>query len=85
MILALILGLAVIVTAALVYRSRRWGTSTAEMHAKLPASLRHYQHECYRRKMERIHLNAAVIRQRPGFDWEGRIQIMPGICAARPR
>ena len=124
MIPLVILGLAVIVTVALIYGSRRWESATQEMHAKmeaarlpvgrktfspdeligLPAPVQKYLRAALRdgqpivsgvyvelsgtinmiatgEKWKRFTSTQRVIAQRPGFDWEGRIEMMPGLTA----
>ena len=122
--LIITLGVTVIVTVALLYGSRRWESSTAEMHAKLEAELRTVGRKTYTadeliglpvpvqkyfravltdgqpivsavhvelsgiinmsatgEKWKRFTSTQQVITQRPGFDWEGRIEMMPGLTA----
>lgn len=119
-----IFGLTVIVTVALIYGSRRWESSTAEMHARLeaarlpverksyssdeliglPAPVQNYFRAVLKdgqpivsavhvelsgtinmsaagEKWKRFTSAQQVIVQRPGFDWEGRIEMMPGLTA----
>ena len=122
MIPMIILGLTVIVTVALIYGSRRWKSSTAEMHSRLqaaslpvgrktyspdeliglPAPVQKYLRAVLKEGqaiVSGVHIELSgtinmsatgeswkrftstqqVIAQRPGFDWEGRIEIMPGL------
>ena len=124
MIPLVILGFAVIVTAALIYGSRRWESATKTMHAKmeaarlpvgrrtfspdeligLPAPVQKYFRAALKdgqpivsgvsvelsgtinmsatgEKWKRFTSRQRVITQRPGFDWEGRIEMMPGLTA----
>jgi len=122
--LMITLGVTVIVTVALLYGSRRWKSSTAEMHAKLEAARLPIGRKTYSpdeliglpvpvqkyfravltdgqpivsavhvelsgiinmsatgEKWKRFTSTQQVITQRPGFDWEGRIEMMPGLTA----
>jgi hypothetical protein len=124
MIPVVILGLAVIVTVALIYGSRRWESATKKMHAKmeaarlpvgrktfspdeligLPAPVQKYFRAALKdgqpivsgvyvelsgtinmsatgEKWKRFTSTQRVIARRPGFDWEGRIEMMPGLIA----
>jgi hypothetical protein len=124
MISAVILGLAVIATVALIYGSRRWESATQEMHAKMeaarlpvgrktfspdeligsPAPVQKYFRAALKdgqpivsgvyvelsgtinmsatgEKWKRFTSTQWVVAQRPGFDWEGRIEMMPGLTA----
>lgn len=121
-ILFIILGLTVIIAAALVYGSNRWQCATREMHAKLeaarlPIGAKKYGPDdliglpapvqrCFRAvlkdgqsmvsavSLEHIGTfkvsetgeqwkpftsTQRVITRRPGFDWDARIAMMPGI------
>ena len=122
MIPMMILGLTVIVTVALICGSRRWKSSTAEMHARLeaarlpvgrktytpdeliglPAPVQKYFRAVLKdgqaivsavhielsgtinmsatgESWKRFTSTQQVVAQRPGFDWEGRIEMMPGL------
>jgi hypothetical protein len=124
MILIVTLGLTVIITVALIYGSRRWESTTKEMHAKLEAARLPVGRKAYSlveliglpvpvqkyfravlkdgqpivsvvhveisgsinvsatgEKWKRFTSTQQVIAQRPGFDWEGRIEMMPGLTA----
>jgi hypothetical protein len=124
MILIVTLGLAVIITVALIYGSRRWQSETKEMHATLeaarlpvgrktyspdeliglPASVQKYLRAVLRdgqpmvsavhvefsgtinmsatgEKWKKFTSTQLAIAQRPGFDWEGRIEMMLGLTA----
>jgi hypothetical protein len=124
MILIVTLGLAVIITLALMYGSGRWESATREMHAKLEAARRPIGGKTYgpddliglpapvqkyfravikdgqpivsvvhvelsgsinmsptSEKWKRFTSTQQVIAQRPGFDWEGHIEMMPGLTA----
>lgn len=124
MVLAMILGLTVVITVALLYGSRRWESATNQMHADMEAARRPVGTKRYHVD-ELIGLPAPVqkyfravlaegqpivsavyvalsgvinmsdsgeewrtftsvqriIAQRPGFDWEAKIQMMPGLTA----
>ena len=122
MIPTIILGVAAIVAVVLIYGSRRWESSTAEMHAKLeaarlpvgrksyspdeliglPAPVQKYFRAVLKdgqpivsaahlelsgtinmsatgEKWKTFTSTQQVITQRPGFDWEGCIEMMPGL------
>ena len=124
MILFVILGLAVLITVALVYGSSRWRSATNEMHAKLeaarlpigvktfdpneliglPAPVQKYFRTVLKAGQPMVAAVSVehagtfnmsetgeqwkpftstqrVIIQRPGFDWEARIAMMPGVAA----
>ncbi len=124
MILFVILGLAVLITVALVYGSSRWRSATNEMHAKLeaarlpigvktfdpneliglPAPVQKYFRTVLKAGQPMVAAVSVehagtfnmsetgeqwkpftstqrVIIQRPGFDWEARIEMMPGVAA----
>jgi hypothetical protein len=124
MILFGILGLAVLITVALVYGSSRWRSATNEMHAKLeaarlpigvktfdpneliglPAPVQKYFRTVLKAGQPMVAAVSVehagtfnmsetgeqwkpftstqrVIIQRPGFDWEARIAMMPGVAA----
>ncbi len=124
MILFGILGLAVLITVALVYGSNRWRSATNEMHAKLeaarlpigvktfdpneliglPAPVQKYFRTVLKAGQPMVAAVSVehagtfnmsetgeqcklftstqrVIIQRPGFDWEARIEMMPGVAA----
>jgi hypothetical protein len=124
MILFVILGLAVLITVALVYGSSRWRSATNEMHAKLeaarlpigvktfdpneliglPAPVQKYFRTVLKagqpmvaavsvehsgtfnmsetgEQWKPFSSTQRVIIQRPGFDWEARIAMMPGVAA----
>jgi hypothetical protein len=124
MIPLVVLGLAAIVTVALIYGSRRWESATKKMRAKmeaarlpvgrktfspdeligLPAPVQKYFRATLRdgqsivsgvhvelsgtinmsatgEKWKKFTSTQRVIAQRPGFDWEGRIEMMPGVTA----
>lgn len=124
MIPVVILELAVVVTAALIYGSWRWESATQKIHAKmeaarlpvgrktfspdefigLPAPVQTYFRAALRdgqpivsdvhvelsgtinmsatgEKWKKFTSTQRVITQRPGFDWEGRIEMMPGLTA----
>jgi hypothetical protein len=124
MILFGILGLAVLITVALVYGSSRWRSATNEMHAKLeaarlpigvktfdpneliglPAPVQKYFRTVLKAGQPMVAAVSVehagtfnmsetgeqwkpftstqrVIIQRPGFDWEARIEMMPGVAA----
>ena len=117
-----ILGVTVIVAVALIYGSRLWNSSTAEMHARmeaarlpvermtyspdelvgLPAPVQKYFRAVLKHgqpivsgvhiklsgtinmsatgeKWKRFTSTQQVVVRRPGFDWEGRIEMMPGL------
>jgi hypothetical protein len=116
------LGLAIIISAALIYGSRRWEFDTKEMHARLkaarlpggrktystdeltglPAPVQKYfravltdgqpmvaaievEHSgtfnmsATGEKWKRFTSTQSVVARRPGFDWEARIEMMPGL------
>ena len=124
MILFVILGLAVLITVALLYGSSRWRSATNEMHAKLeaarlpigvktfdpneliglPAPVQKYFRTVLKAGQPMVAAVSVehagtfnmsetneqwkpftstqrVIIQRPGFDWEARIEMMPGVAA----
>ncbi len=124
MVLFVILGLAVLITVALVYGSSRWRSATNEMHAKLeaarlpigvktfdpneliglPAPVQKYFRTVLKAGQPMVAAVSVehagtfnmsetgeqwkpftstqrVIIQRPGFDWEARIAMMPGVAA----
>jgi hypothetical protein len=124
MILIVLLGLAVLVIAALGYGSRRWKAETTGMHARLeaarlPIARKNYSSDeliglpapvqkyfravlkdgqpmvaaVYVGHSGTFNMSATsenwkgftstqrVIAQRPGFDWEARIKMMPGLSA----
>ena len=124
MILFVILGLAVLITVALVYGSSRWRSATNEMHAKLeaarlpigvktfdpnellglPAPVQKYFRTVLKAGQPMVAAVSVehagtfnmsetgeqwkpftstqrVIIQRPGFVWEARIAMMPGVAA----
>jgi hypothetical protein len=124
MILFVILGLAVLITVALVYGSSRWRSATNEMHAKLeaarlpigvktfdpneliglPAPVQKYFRTVLKAGQPMVAAVSVehagtfnmsetgeqwkpftstqrVIIQRPGFDWEARIEMLPGVAA----
>lgn len=121
--LSAILGLTVIIAAALFYGSIRWQSGTKAMHAKLEAGRRHIEPKTYdSREIDNLpppvqgyfravlrdgqpmvsavtveHVGTfnmsetgeqwkpftstqRVITQRPGFDWEARIQMAPALA-----
>ena len=121
-ILLTILGLAVIITVALVYGASRWQSGKKEMHTKLetarlsiapkiydfrelnglPAPVQGYFRAVLKDGQPMVsavsveHIGTfnmsetgeqwkpftstqRIITQRPGFDWEGRIEMMPGL------
>src|ERR1700694_2218246 len=124
MILIVILGLTVVITAALIYGSRRWESATKEMRFELeaarlpigtktyctdeliglPAPVQKYFRAVLKEgqpivsalrgkhsgtfnmgdtgeKGKGFTSTQRVIAQRPGFDWEARIEMMPGLTA----
>lgn len=121
-ILFVILGLTVIIAAALVYGSNRWQRTTKEMHAKLeasslpigakkysandliglPAPVQRYFRLALKdgqsivsavsvehtgnfnmsmtaKQWRPFNSTQRVVTHRPGFDWDARIAMMPGI------